>query len=132
MLIGAEAVLFLIGTLAVGPGLLANTLLKDHWARARRIDVTIGGTSRFTPWWDPRGRVPEQLLIRRRRTGGRVLDAWRRRRWPRRNGDSLAYGAALAFGSAVGVLRVAGGGTFSPTSCSPACSCICSFGRRTA
>ena len=59
MLIKAEAVLFLIGTLAVGPGLLTNTLLKDHWGRARPIDVTeFGGTDRFTPWWDPRGDCP--------------------------------------------------------------------------
>jgi membrane-associated PAP2 superfamily phosphatase len=59
MLIKAEAVLFLIGTLAVGPGLITNTFLKDHWGRARPIDVTeFGGTSRFTPWWDPRGDCP--------------------------------------------------------------------------
>src|SRR5580692_12337916 len=37
MLIKGQAVLFLIGTLAVGPGLLTNTLLKDHWGRARPI-----------------------------------------------------------------------------------------------
>src|ERR1700675_421204 len=35
MLIKCQAVLFLVGTLAVGPGLIANTLLKDHWGRAR-------------------------------------------------------------------------------------------------
>src|SRR5258708_203894 len=59
MLISCQAALFLIGTLAVGPGLITNTLLKDHWGRARPIDVTeFGGSSRFTAWWDPRGDCP--------------------------------------------------------------------------
>jgi membrane-associated phospholipid phosphatase len=35
---------------AVGPGLLANTLFKDHWGRARPVQIeAFGGTHRFTP-----------------------------------------------------------------------------------
>jgi membrane-associated PAP2 superfamily phosphatase len=112
MLIKAEAVLFLIGTLAVGPGLITNTFLKDHWGRARPIDVTeFGGTSRFTPWWDPRGDCPTNCSFIAGEPAGAFWTMapaalappqWR----------LLAYGAALAFGSAVGVLRIAGGGHF--------------------
>jgi len=112
MLIKGQAVLFLIGTLAVGPGLIANTLLKDHWGRARPIDVTeFGGTSRFTPWWDPRGDCPNNCSFIAGEPAGAFWTMapaalappqWR----------LLAYGAALAFGSAVGVLRIAGGGHF--------------------
>src|ERR1700734_621957 len=112
MLIKAEAVLFLIGTLAVGPGLITNTLLKDHWGRARPIDVTeFGGTSRFTAWWDPRGDCPNNCSFIAGEPAGAFWTMapaalappqWR----------LLAYGAALAFGSAVGVLRIAGGGHF--------------------
>ena len=112
MLIKAEAVLFLIGTLAVGPGLITNTILKDHWGRARPIDVTeFGGTSRFTPWWDPRGDCPNNCSFIAGEPAGAFWTMapaalappqWR----------LLAYGAALAFGSAVGVLRIAGGGHF--------------------
>jgi lipid A 4'-phosphatase len=112
MLIKAEAVLFLIGTLAVGPGLLTNTLLKDHWGRARPIDVTeFGGTSRFTAWWDPRGDCPNNCSFIAGEPAGAFWTLapaalappqWR----------LLAYGAALAFGSTVGVLRIAGGGHF--------------------
>jgi lipid A 4'-phosphatase len=112
MLIKAEAVLFLIATLAVGPGLLTNTLLKDHWGRARPIDVTeFGGSSRFTPWWDPRGDCPNNCSFIAGEPAGAFWTMapaalappqWR----------LLAYGAALAFGSAVGVLRIAGGGHF--------------------
>jgi lipid A 4'-phosphatase len=112
MLIKVEAVLFLIGTLAVGPGLLANTLLKDHWGRARPIDVTaFGGSSRFTAWWDPRGDCPNNCSFVAGEAAGAFWTLapaalappqWR----------ALAYGLALAFGTAVGVLRIAGGGHF--------------------
>jgi len=112
MLIKAEAALFLIATLAVGPGLITNTLLKDHWGRARPIDVTeFGSTSRFTPWWDPRGDCPTNCSFVAGEPAGAFWTMapaalappqWR----------LLAYGGALAFGSAVGVLRIAGGGHF--------------------
>ncbi len=59
MLIEGRAALFLIATLALGPGVLTNLILKDHWGRPRPIDVQqFGGDYRFTPWWDPRGDCP--------------------------------------------------------------------------
>jgi lipid A 4'-phosphatase len=51
-----RAALFLILTLVLGPGLLVNAVLKDHWSRPRPGMVTeFGGTMPFKPWWDPRG-----------------------------------------------------------------------------
>jgi lipid A 4'-phosphatase len=45
-----KALIFLVASMAVGPGLLANTLLKDHWGRARPVQIeAFGGTHRFTP-----------------------------------------------------------------------------------
>ncbi|MGD0147104.1 MAG: phosphatase PAP2 family protein [Xanthobacteraceae bacterium] len=112
LLIKCQAALFLIGTLAIGPGLITNTLLKDHWGRARPIDVTeFGGASRFTAWWDPRGDCPNNCSFIAGEPAGAFWTLapaalappqWR----------ALAYGAALAFGSAVGLLRIAGGGHF--------------------
>jgi lipid A 4'-phosphatase len=41
---------FLLAALAMGPGLVTNTLFKDHWGRARPRDMTVfGGTRDFTP-----------------------------------------------------------------------------------
>ena len=38
----------------LGPGLLVNGLLKEHWGRARPRDVAaFGGEDAFTPWWQP-------------------------------------------------------------------------------
>jgi lipid A 4'-phosphatase len=52
----ARAALFLIASLAVGPGLLVNGVLKEGWARPRPGMVTeFGGDYAFMPWWDPRG-----------------------------------------------------------------------------
>jgi lipid A 4'-phosphatase len=41
---------FLFMALAIGPGLIANGILKDHWGRARpREVVQFGGRAFFTP-----------------------------------------------------------------------------------
>jgi lipid A 4'-phosphatase len=107
-----RAAVFLLLSLALGPGILANAVLKDHWGRVRPIDVAeFGGTGRFTPWWDPRGACRANCSF----IGGEPSGAfwtvapaaltppqWR----------PLAYAAALAFGAGVGTLRIAAGGHF--------------------
>jgi membrane-associated PAP2 superfamily phosphatase len=112
MLITGRAALFLIVTLALGPGVLANGILKEHWARMRPEDVTqLGGTQTFTPWWDPRGPCPENCSFIAGEPSGAFWTLapaalappqWR----------PLAYAAAVAFGAAMGTLRIAGGAHF--------------------
>jgi lipid A 4'-phosphatase len=112
MLIGGRAALLLILTMALGPGVLTNLILKEHWGRARPIDITeLGGDFRFTPWWDPRGTCPGNCSFVAGEPSGAFWTLapaalappqWR----------ALAYGAALAFGAAVGLLRIAGGAHF--------------------
>lgn len=49
-LLDRKAVVFLVASTALGPGLLANTLLKDYWGRARPAQVEVfGGPREFTP-----------------------------------------------------------------------------------
>jgi lipid A 4'-phosphatase len=44
--------LFLVLFLLLGPGLLVNTVFKDHWGRPRPADIKeFGGTDRFLPVW---------------------------------------------------------------------------------
>jgi len=112
MLIPGRAALFLIVTLALGPGVLTNGILKGHSARMRPVDVVeLGGKERFTPWWDPRGTCPENCsFVAGEASGGFWTLApaalappqWR----------PLAYAAALIFGTAMGLLRMAAGGHF--------------------
>jgi lipid A 4'-phosphatase len=48
--LGLPAYGFLLTSLIMGPGLVTNALLKDHWGRARPAQVQeFGGTHSFTP-----------------------------------------------------------------------------------
>ncbi|MGB8275002.1 MAG: phosphatase PAP2 family protein [Alphaproteobacteria bacterium] len=48
--LGARHFVFMILCVAIGPGLIANSLFKEHWGRARpRNVVEFGGPSTFTP-----------------------------------------------------------------------------------
>jgi lipid A 4'-phosphatase len=112
MFVSGSAALFLMATLALGPGLLANVLLKDHWGRPRPIDVTqFGGDQHFVAWWDPRGDCPGNCAF----VSGDVSGAfwtlapaalappqWR----------ALAYGAALALGVGMAAIRMMAGAHF--------------------
>ncbi|MBV9840399.1 MAG: hypothetical protein JOY99_02500, partial [Sphingomonadaceae bacterium] len=60
MVIPPRAAIYLLLTLVLAPGVMANGVLKDHWGRSRPIDVSaFAGTERFVPWWDPRGDCPQ-------------------------------------------------------------------------
>jgi lipid A 4'-phosphatase len=112
ILISTRAIVFLLTTLALGPGLLVNVALKQHWGRPRPIDVTqFGGDEHFVAWWDPRGDCPNNCSF----VSGDVSSAfwtfapaalvppqWR----------ALAYAGALVFGIGMGALRVMAGGHF--------------------
>ena len=112
MLIEGRAALFLIATMALGPGFITNSLLKEYWGRARPIDVTeFGGSSHFTAWWDLRGDCPNNCSFIAGEPSGAFWTLapaalappqWR----------ALAYGAALTFGVVVGALRMAAGAHF--------------------
>ncbi len=112
MLIEVRAALFLIATLALGPGLLTNLILKDHWGRPRPIDVhQFGGDYRFMAWWDPRGDCQNNCsFIAGEPSGAFWTLAPAALAAPEL--QPLAYGAALAFGVGVGALRMAAGAHF--------------------
>ncbi len=112
LLMSARTMIFLLATFVLGPGAMANAVLKEHWARSRPVDVTeFGGTEKFVPWWDPRGDCRKNCSF----VSGDVSaafwtlapaalapPAWR----------ALAYGGALAFGVAASLLRMAAGAHF--------------------
>jgi lipid A 4'-phosphatase len=112
LLIPGRATLFLLITVLLGPLLISNIALKDHWGRPRPRDtIAFGGKAAFVPWWDPRGTCPENCSFVAGEASGAFWTLapaalappqWR----------ALAYGAALAFGTAVGFLRIGFGGHF--------------------
>lgn len=110
--IPGRAVVFLLSTLALAPGLLVNEALKQHWDRPRPIAVReFNGPDPFVPWWDPRGACRHNCSF----VAGEAAGAF----WtlapaalapaPAR---VFAYAGAIAFGSGVGLLRMAFGAHF--------------------
>ena len=56
--------LFLLLCLAIGPGLIANLVLKEHWGRARPVQVSdLGGQKRFTPPLIPANECPRNCAF---------------------------------------------------------------------
>lgn len=46
--------IFLIIFLLIGPGLVVNTVFKDHWGRPRPADIeNFGGSAVYQPFWQP-------------------------------------------------------------------------------
>ena len=112
MVIPGRAAVYLLLTLVLAPGVMANGLLKDHWGRSRPIDVSaFFGTDRFVPWWDPRGDCPQNCSFVSGETAGAFWALAPASLAPAHL-QPLAYGAAMIFGTAVGMLRVAYGGHF--------------------
>src|ERR1043165_5597728 len=112
MLISARAALFLIATLALAPGLMANVVLKENWSRPRPAEVTqFNGPEQFRPWWDPRGSCQSNCsFVAGEGAGGFWTFAPAALAPPHLR--PLAYAAGLAFGAAAGLLRLSGGAHF--------------------
>jgi lipid A 4'-phosphatase len=112
MLMSPRAIVFLLGTLALAPGVLANGVLKEHWGRPRPIEVRdFTGSERFVPWWDPRGDCDQNCSFISGESAGAfwTLAPAALAPPPLR---AAAYAAALTFGVVVGVMRIAVGGHF--------------------
>jgi lipid A 4'-phosphatase len=109
---GKVAALLLV-VLALGPGLVVNGILKEHWGRARPRDVTqFGGDRRFTPALVIADQCERNCSFSAGHpSAGFALAALgyasisRRRRW-------AIVAVATGFGLLVGLARVAAGGHF--------------------
>lgn len=112
LLMSGRAILFLMSTMVLGPGLLVNVTLKDYWGRPRPIDVQqFGGDEHFVPWWDPRGDCPKNCAFVSGDVAGSFWTLapaalappqWR----------ALAYAGALALGTGMAIMRVMAGAHF--------------------
>ncbi|MBV8751272.1 MAG: phosphatase PAP2 family protein [Hyphomicrobiales bacterium] len=112
MLMSPRSIVFLLGTLALAPGVLANAMLKEHWARPRPIEVRgFTGSDSFMPWWDPRGACDQNCSFISGEGAGAFWTLAPAALAPPQV-RAVAYAAAFAFGSAVGAMRIAVGGHF--------------------
>jgi lipid A 4'-phosphatase len=110
--ISPRVAIFLLATLIAAPGLIANALFKPYWGRPRPAEVTaFGGSLDFVPWWSPFGGCDSNCSF----VSGEAASAF----WLLAVAVVLpqqyrvaAVTAAIVYGLAVGVLRVAMGGHF--------------------
>jgi lipid A 4'-phosphatase len=108
-----KALLFIAFSTALGPGLLANTVLKDHWGRARPVQIeAFGGPHHFTPAPLPAAECARNCsFVSGHAALGFSLVAFAfllPPGAPRRRG----IGGALVLGGVVGLARIAQGAHF--------------------
>ncbi|MBI5162862.1 MAG: phosphatase PAP2 family protein [Magnetospirillum sp.] len=110
--IGRRTGLFLLGSLALGPGLIVNVLFKDVWGRPRPTHIAeFAGSGTYVFPLVPSGQCDSNCSFP---SGHAALAYWlvafallappRLRPW--------AVAAAVGFGSLVGLSRIAQGGHF--------------------
>src|SRR5260221_2767865 len=107
----ARGLAFVVLALLLGPGLLANVVLKDNWGRARPSHlVEFGGKSTFSPPLLLSDQCDHNCaFVAGDAAAGFFLLSFallaRRRR-------ALAIAGALGVGAALGVVRIIQGGHF--------------------
>ena len=110
--IGPRAAAFVLASLALGPGLVVNVLLKDNWGRPRPSTITeFGGPNHYVRALLPSDQCLDNCSFS---SGHAALGFWliafallASARWRR-----PALVVAVAFGAAVGLVRIAQGGHF--------------------
>jgi len=108
-----RALVLVVAAIALGPGLLVNAILKDHWGRARPYQVeAFGGPRVFTRAPLPAAQcesncsfVSGHAALGFSLVGFAFLLPHGRRR-------TIAIAAALGFGALVGLARIAAGRHF--------------------
>lgn len=109
-----RAAIFLLIALALGPGLLVNTVFKDHWGRTRPSQIVeFGGTKALTPAFVPTDQCRTNcsfpagdpaigfFLV----SGALLIESAALRRW--------TVAGAIVIGGALGFVRIVQGGAFS-------------------
>jgi membrane-associated phospholipid phosphatase len=107
-----RAMIFLIATMIIGPGLIVNVGLKDHWHRPRPIQTQdFNGSSPFTPWYDDNGGCKKNCsFVSGEAATGFWMVAPASVLPPPWRGPAIF--AAFAFGFGASLLRLAFGGHY--------------------
>jgi lipid A 4'-phosphatase len=112
MWIPGRAVIFLTLTFLLGPGMLVNWMLKEHWSRPRPHEVVeFGGNKPFMPWWDPRGACEQNCSFVSGETSTATWTLAAAILIPGTMG-TVAVGTAATYTVAMAVMRLVVGGHF--------------------
>ena len=110
--LGLPEWIFLALVLITGPGLIANTVLKDNWARPRPLHVTeFGGPEKFTPVLERSGACQRNCSFVSGEASATFALGFAFAMLARRRRAEL-MAAAVAAGSIAGLIRMGEGGHF--------------------
>ena len=99
-------------TFAVGPGLLVNFVLKDHWHRPRPAQIQeFGGSAEFRAWWDTSGECRTNCSFVSGEVAGATAMVMVAAVMPTAVAGSALI-VAIVFAVGVALLRLAFGGHF--------------------
>ena len=107
--VSKKALLYIFLVLSVAPGLIVNSMLKEHMGRARPVDIVqFGGTKEFTPAFIPSNQEGNSFSSGHAAAafslvGFALLAKRRKKTW---------MTLALAYGVAVIIARMGAGGHF--------------------
>jgi len=111
--IDGRVAVYLLLSLALGPGLVVNTVLKDHWGRARPSQIeAFGGTRQFTPALLPAHQCPRNCSFPAGHPAMGFYLVSFALLIPERRRRRAAIGATVAAGSLIGLARMAQGAHF--------------------
>jgi lipid A 4'-phosphatase len=103
--------LYLLLVMAIGPGILVNTVFKDHWGRARPSQIVeFGGAKQFTRAALPSGECEKNCSFVSGHASVGFYFLALAFVWPRRRALWLALGTS--FGLGIGLVRIMQGGHF--------------------
>ena len=107
-----RAVVFLIATIAIGPGLIVNLGLKDHWHRPRPVQTqNFNGQDVFRPWYEDNGAFKKNCsFVSGEAATGFWIVAPASLLPPPWRGPAIV--AAFLFGIGASLLRMAFGGHY--------------------
>jgi lipid A 4'-phosphatase len=110
--LGLPQWIFLALVLITGPGLIANTILKDNWGRPRPIQVVeFGGPARFTPVLERSGTCERNCSFVSGEASATFAIFFAVALLARKRRTAL-MAAAVAAGSVAGLIRMGEGGHF--------------------
>jgi lipid A 4'-phosphatase len=110
--LGLPEWIFLALVLITGPGLIANTVLKDNWARPRPLHVVeFGGPDRFTPVLERSGACERNCSFVSGEASATFALGFAIAMLARRRRAEL-MAAAIGAGSVAGLIRMGEGGHF--------------------
>jgi membrane-associated PAP2 superfamily phosphatase len=105
--------IFLLLSVVLGPGLIVNTIFKDHWNRPRPRDIVeFGGPSHYAPPLVPRGEGGASFPCGHCSVAFLYASGW----WVWKRGPPawarVSLAAGIVSGFALGLGRMAAGGHF--------------------